>query len=160
MSTLTPEKTQEIVTQFGENEKDTGNTRVQIALSFLRVNRQIHSETRVLPYSSYVFTFTWGWQEAAFVEARTAEQLAAIPHVRLAVYMPKMWFAAGLYKALTLSFMRGMTAIKSVELVLDSASVDDAADVRLTQLAAILRTLVPDVKVPAEHHCGDWTLEL
>jgi small subunit ribosomal protein S15 len=38
MSTLTPEKTQEIVTQFGENEKDTGNTRVQIALLTQRIN--------------------------------------------------------------------------------------------------------------------------
>jgi small subunit ribosomal protein S15 len=38
MSTLTPEKTQEIVTQFGANEKDTGNTRVQIALLTQRIN--------------------------------------------------------------------------------------------------------------------------
>jgi small subunit ribosomal protein S15 len=38
MSTLTPEKTQEIVTRFGENEKDTGNTRVQIALLTQRIN--------------------------------------------------------------------------------------------------------------------------
>lgn len=38
MSTLTPEKTQEIVTQFGENDQDTGNTRVQIALLTQRIN--------------------------------------------------------------------------------------------------------------------------
>jgi small subunit ribosomal protein S15 len=38
MSTLTPEKTREIVTQFGENENDTGNTRVQIALLTQRIN--------------------------------------------------------------------------------------------------------------------------
>ena len=38
MSTLTPEKTQEIVTQFGANEKDTGNTRVQVALLTARIN--------------------------------------------------------------------------------------------------------------------------
>ena len=38
MSTLTPEKTQEIVTRFGENETDTGNTRVQIALLTQRIN--------------------------------------------------------------------------------------------------------------------------
>lgn len=38
MSTLTPEKTQEIVTRFGENENDTGNTRVQIALLTQRIN--------------------------------------------------------------------------------------------------------------------------
>jgi small subunit ribosomal protein S15 len=38
MSTLTPEKTQEIVTQFGANETDTGNTRVQIALLTQRIN--------------------------------------------------------------------------------------------------------------------------
>lgn len=38
MSTLTPEKTQEIVTRFGENDKDTGNTRVQIALLTQRIN--------------------------------------------------------------------------------------------------------------------------
>ena len=38
MSTLSPEKTREIVTQFGENEKDTGNTRVQIALLTQRSN--------------------------------------------------------------------------------------------------------------------------
>jgi small subunit ribosomal protein S15 len=37
MSTLSPEKTREIVTQFGENEKDTGNTRVQIALLTQRI---------------------------------------------------------------------------------------------------------------------------
>jgi small subunit ribosomal protein S15 len=38
MSTLTPEKTREIVSQFGENETDTGNTRVQIALLTQRIN--------------------------------------------------------------------------------------------------------------------------
>jgi small subunit ribosomal protein S15 len=38
MSTLTPEKTREIVSQFGENENDTGNTRVQIALLTQRIN--------------------------------------------------------------------------------------------------------------------------
>lgn len=38
MSTLTPEKTQEIVTRFGENDQDTGNTRVQIALLTQRIN--------------------------------------------------------------------------------------------------------------------------
>ncbi|MCW2989525.1 MAG: ribosomal protein [Solirubrobacterales bacterium] len=38
MSTLTPEKTLEIVTQFGANETDTGNTRVQIALLTQRIN--------------------------------------------------------------------------------------------------------------------------
>jgi small subunit ribosomal protein S15 len=38
MSTLTPEKTQEIVTQFGADENDTGNTRVQIALLTQRIN--------------------------------------------------------------------------------------------------------------------------
>ena len=38
MSTRPPEKTQEIVTQFGANENDTGNTRVQIALLTQRIN--------------------------------------------------------------------------------------------------------------------------
>lgn len=38
MSTLTPERTQEIVTQFGATEKDTGNSRVQIALLTQRIN--------------------------------------------------------------------------------------------------------------------------
>ena len=38
MSTLTPEKTREIVTQFGANESDTGNTRVQVALLTERIN--------------------------------------------------------------------------------------------------------------------------
>ena len=38
MSTLTPEKTREIVAQFGANETDTGNTRVQIALLTQRIN--------------------------------------------------------------------------------------------------------------------------
>jgi small subunit ribosomal protein S15 len=38
MSTLTPERTNEIVKQFGANEKDTGNTRVQIALLTQRIN--------------------------------------------------------------------------------------------------------------------------
>jgi small subunit ribosomal protein S15 len=38
MSTLTPEQTREIVTKFGENEQDTGNTRVQIALLTQRIN--------------------------------------------------------------------------------------------------------------------------
>ena len=38
MSTLTPEKTQELVTRFGENDKDTGSTRVQIALLTERIN--------------------------------------------------------------------------------------------------------------------------
>lgn len=38
MSTLTSEKTREIVAQFGESEKDTGNTRVQVALLTQRIN--------------------------------------------------------------------------------------------------------------------------
>jgi small subunit ribosomal protein S15 len=38
MSTLTPEKTQEIVTRFGDNDKDTGSTRVQVALLTQRIN--------------------------------------------------------------------------------------------------------------------------
>lgn len=38
MSTLTPEKTREIVSRFGENDTDTGNTRVQIALLTQRIN--------------------------------------------------------------------------------------------------------------------------
>ena len=38
MTTLTPEQTREIVTKFGENEQDTGNTRVQIALLTQRIN--------------------------------------------------------------------------------------------------------------------------
>ena len=38
MTTLSIEQTQEIVTRFGENENDTGNTRVQIALLTQRIN--------------------------------------------------------------------------------------------------------------------------
>jgi small subunit ribosomal protein S15 len=38
MTTLTTERTQEIVTQFGANEADTGNTRVQVALLTQRIN--------------------------------------------------------------------------------------------------------------------------
>ena len=38
MTTLTTERTQEIVTQFGATEKDTGNTRVQVALLTQRIN--------------------------------------------------------------------------------------------------------------------------
>ena len=38
MSTLTAERKQEIVAQFGENAQDTGNTRVQIALLTARIN--------------------------------------------------------------------------------------------------------------------------
>lgn len=38
MSTLSLEKTREIVTQFGANEQDTGSTRVQVALLTQRIN--------------------------------------------------------------------------------------------------------------------------
>ena len=38
MSTLTPEKTQEIVAQFGKDAQDTGNARVQVALLTARIN--------------------------------------------------------------------------------------------------------------------------
>ena len=38
MTTLTTEKTQEIVTHFGENDADTGSTRVQVALLTQRIN--------------------------------------------------------------------------------------------------------------------------
>lgn len=38
MSTLTTERTREIVAAFGENEQDTGNTRVQVALLTERIN--------------------------------------------------------------------------------------------------------------------------
>lgn len=36
--TLTLQRTSEIVAQFGANEQDTGNTRVQIALLTARIN--------------------------------------------------------------------------------------------------------------------------
>ena len=36
--TLTQERTAELVAQFGANEQDTGNTRVQIALLTARIN--------------------------------------------------------------------------------------------------------------------------
>jgi small subunit ribosomal protein S15 len=38
MPALTAERKREIVAKFGENEKDTGNTRVQIALLTERIN--------------------------------------------------------------------------------------------------------------------------
>ncbi len=38
MSTLSPERKQEIIAQFGENAQDTGSTRVQIALLTQRIN--------------------------------------------------------------------------------------------------------------------------
>ena len=38
MSTLSPEKTREIVTRFGSSETDTGSTRVQVALLTERIN--------------------------------------------------------------------------------------------------------------------------
>ena len=38
MTTLSTERTQEIVTQFGANDQDTGNSRVQIALLTQRIN--------------------------------------------------------------------------------------------------------------------------
>lgn len=38
MSTLTPEKTQEITAKFGKDPQDTGNARVQVALLTQRIN--------------------------------------------------------------------------------------------------------------------------
>ena len=38
MSTLTPERTRELVSRFGENDDDTGSSRVQIALLTERIN--------------------------------------------------------------------------------------------------------------------------
>jgi small subunit ribosomal protein S15 len=38
MTTLTAERKQEIVDQFGENAQDTGSTRVQVALLTARIN--------------------------------------------------------------------------------------------------------------------------
>jgi small subunit ribosomal protein S15 len=38
MSTLTQERKQEIIAQFGENAEDTGSTRVQVALLTERIN--------------------------------------------------------------------------------------------------------------------------
>ena len=38
MTTLTADRKQEIITQFGENAQDTGSTRVQVALLSARIN--------------------------------------------------------------------------------------------------------------------------
>ncbi len=38
MSTLSAERKQEIITQYGESPQDTGNTRVQVALLTARIN--------------------------------------------------------------------------------------------------------------------------
>ncbi len=57
MTTLSPEKTREIVAQFGANDKDTGNTRVQVALlsqritdltEHLRTHKKDHASRRGL----------------------------------------------------------------------------------------------------------------
>ncbi len=57
MSTLSAERKQEIVTQFGQNAQDTGNTRVQVALltahindltEHLRANKKDHHSRRGL----------------------------------------------------------------------------------------------------------------
>lgn len=45
---LTKEKKTEIISNFGENEKDTGNTRVQIALLTERIS-QISSHLKQAP---------------------------------------------------------------------------------------------------------------
>lgn len=37
MTTLSADRKQEIITKFGENDKDTGNTRVQVALLSARI---------------------------------------------------------------------------------------------------------------------------
>ncbi len=38
MTTLSADRKQEIIAKFGENEKDTGNTRVQVALLSARIS--------------------------------------------------------------------------------------------------------------------------
>ncbi len=38
MTTLTADRKQEIIAQFGDNPQDTGNTRVQVALLTARIN--------------------------------------------------------------------------------------------------------------------------
>jgi small subunit ribosomal protein S15 len=38
MTTLSPERKQEIIAQFGASPQDTGNTRVQVALLTQRIN--------------------------------------------------------------------------------------------------------------------------
>ena len=38
MTSLTQERKLDIIRQFGENERDTGNTRVQVALLTARIN--------------------------------------------------------------------------------------------------------------------------
>ena len=38
MTTLTADRKQEIIAQFGENAQDTGSTRVQVALLTARIN--------------------------------------------------------------------------------------------------------------------------
>ena len=38
MSSLTTERKTEIITRFGDNPQDTGNTKVQIALLTARIN--------------------------------------------------------------------------------------------------------------------------
>ena len=57
MTTLSPEKTREIVAQFGANDQDTGNTRVQVALlsqritdltEHLRTHKKDHASRRGL----------------------------------------------------------------------------------------------------------------
>jgi small subunit ribosomal protein S15 len=57
MTTLSADRKQEIVAQFGENPQDTGNTRVQIALlsarisdltEHLRANKKDHHSRRGL----------------------------------------------------------------------------------------------------------------
>jgi small subunit ribosomal protein S15 len=54
MSAITSERKQELVAQFGDNDKDTGNTKVQIALLTERINHlNGHLRGNAKDYHSY-----------------------------------------------------------------------------------------------------------
>jgi small subunit ribosomal protein S15 len=54
MSAITSERKQEIVAKFGDNDKDTGNTKVQIALLTERINHlNGHLRANAKDYNSY-----------------------------------------------------------------------------------------------------------
>ena len=69
---------------WGERINDTN--RAPIVLALLRVNRQLHAETRFLPYQNFTFAFASSLGLDEFVARRSQEQLDFIQSVQIKSY--------------------------------------------------------------------------
>ena len=149
-------QTIEPVPELWRQRNDT-TIRVHNVLTLLRVNRQLHAETRLLPYQNTTFVFTSTYALDAFVARRSQEQLDFIQSVQINLMLQdeKFWEPE---QFRSLSRMPALKHIDVVDVQEQCANKEWRAK-RLRRMAECIREWRPEVRIVARDFEGRWTMD-